>query len=192
MTIDPTDHHGRPGDACAMVIFGASGDLTKRKLLPALYNLAKDSLLAKEFALIGFARNDISTEEFRAKLTSEIREFATTTVDEDLWHWFCERIYYVKGEFGDAAAFVRLKQQLAAVDRDHGTKGNCFYYMATAPNFFAPIVEQLGGAGLVGDDNGWRRVIIEKPFGRDYDTALKLNREIREVLKEKQIYRIDH
>ena len=192
MTIDPTDHHGRPGDACAMVIFGASGDLTKRKLIPALYNLAKDSLLAKEFALIGFARNDMSTDEFRAKLTSEIREFATTAVDEDLWHWFCERIYYVSGEFGDPGAFVRLKQQLAAVERDHGTKGNCFYYLATAPGFFAPIVQQLGASGLVGEDNGWRRVIIEKPFGRDYDTALKLNREVREVLKEKQIYRIDH
>jgi glucose-6-phosphate 1-dehydrogenase len=192
MTIDLTDHHGRPGDPCAMVIFGASGDLTKRKLIPALYNLAKDNLLAKEFALIGFARNEMSTDEFRDKLTSEIREFATTAVDSDLWHWFCERIYYVQGEFGDAAAFQRLKQQLAAVGRDHQTHGNCLYYMATAPGFFSTIVQQLGAAGLVNEDDGWRRVVIEKPFGRDYDSACKLNREIRDVLKEKQIYRIDH
>ncbi|HLH37780.1 MAG TPA: glucose-6-phosphate dehydrogenase [Bryobacteraceae bacterium] len=192
MTTDSNDHHGRPGDPCAMVIFGASGDLTKRKLIPALYNLAKDNLLAKEFAVIGFARNEMSTEEFRAKLSGDIREFATTAVDEDLWRWFCERIYYVSGEFGDRTAFERLKERIEAVGRDHGTRGNCFYYLATAPAFFAPIVQQLGAAGLVNEENGWRRVIIEKPFGRDYDTALKLNREIREVLKEKQIYRIDH
>ena len=192
MTNDPNHHQGRPGDPCAMVIFGASGDLTKRKLLPALYNLAKDHLLAKEFAVIGFARNEMTTEEFRQKLTTEIAEFATTSVDADLWHWFCERIYYVSGEFNDPAAFQRLKQQIAVVDRDHGTKGNCFYYLATAPAFFSPIVQQLGAAQMVTEDEGWRRVIIEKPFGRDYDTALKLNREIREVLKEKQIYRIDH
>ena len=192
MTIDPTDHHGRPGEPCAMVIFGASGDLTKRKLIPALYNLAKDGLLAKEFALIGFARNEMSTEEFRARLTAEIPQFATAPVDPGLWQWFCERIYYINGDFNDPQAYQRLKQQIAVAERDHATKGNCFYYLATSPTFFAPIVQQLGNAGLVNEENGWRRVIIEKPFGRDYDTALKLNREIREVLNEKQIYRIDH
>src|SRR5579883_3234657 len=123
MTTDSNDHHGRPGDPCAMVIFGASGDLTKRKLIPALYNLAKDNLLAKEFAVIGFARNEMSTEEFRAKLSGDIREFATTAVGEDLWRWFCERIYYVSGEFGDRTAFERLKERIEAVGRDHGTRG---------------------------------------------------------------------
>src|SRR6202050_5684282 len=103
---------GRPGDPCVMVIFGASGDLTKRKLLPALYNLAKDNLLSKEFAVIGFARNELTTQEFRDKLSSEIAEFATTAVDPDLWKWFSERIYYVTGEFGDPAAFARLNDQL--------------------------------------------------------------------------------
>src|ERR1700727_136673 len=99
---------GRPGDPCAMVIFGASGDLTKRKLIPALYNLAKDNVLSKEFALIGFARNEMTSEEFRAKLTSEMKEFATGEVDPDLWGWFSERIYYVSGEFGDSAAYQKL------------------------------------------------------------------------------------
>jgi glucose-6-phosphate 1-dehydrogenase len=186
-----TQHGAHRGDPCAMVIFGASGDLTKRKLVPALYNLAKDHLLAKEFALIGFARNDMSTEAFRNKLTAEIKQFATTDVDNDLWHWFFERIYYVQGGFGDPQAYQRLKQQLATVERDHGAK-NCFYYLATAPGFFSPIVQQLGAAKMTDETTGWRRVIIEKPFGRDYDSACKLNNEIREVLKEKQIYRIDH
>src|ERR1700689_4421720 len=100
-----TQHGAHSGDPCAMVIFGASGDLTKRKLIPALYNLAKDHLLAKEFAVIGFARNDMTTEEFRSKLTDEIKEFATTDVDNDLWKWFFERIYYVQGEFNDPQAY---------------------------------------------------------------------------------------
>src|SRR5450631_497801 len=99
---------GRPGDPCVMVIFGASGDLTKRKLIPALYNLAKDNLLSKEFAVIGFARNEMTSQQFRDMLSTEIAQFATTTVDPELWRWFSERIYYVSGEFGDPAAFVRL------------------------------------------------------------------------------------
>jgi len=188
-----SEPHGRPGDPCAMVIFGASGDLTKRKLIPALYNLAKDNLLSKEFSLVGFARNEMSSEEFRAKLGAEIRQFATTKVDDALWHWFSERLYYVSGEFGDPAAFRQLNAQLKEIERNHGTKGNCFYYLATSPSFFSPIVQQLGNAGLVDESSGgWRRVIIEKPFGRDYETARNLNREIRQVLDEKQIYRIDH
>jgi glucose-6-phosphate 1-dehydrogenase len=192
MPLDP-NQHGRPGDPCAMVIFGASGDLTKRKLLPALYNLAKDNLLSKEFAVIGFARNELTSQEFRDKLSSEIAEFATTTVDPGLWSWFSERIYYVSGEFGDPAAYARLTKQLEEAQAAHHTGGNCFYYLATAPAFFSPIVQQLGAAGLVEEKDGaWRRVIIEKPFGRDYETACALNREIRTVLKEKQIYRIDH
>jgi glucose-6-phosphate 1-dehydrogenase len=103
-----------------MVIFGASGDLTKRKLLPALYNLAKDNLLSKEFAVIGFARNELTSQEFRDKLSSEIAEFATTTVDPGLWSWFSERIYYVSGEFGDPAAYARLTAQLE--DAPHAWK----------------------------------------------------------------------
>jgi glucose-6-phosphate 1-dehydrogenase len=110
-----------------------------------------------------------------------------------LWSWFSERIYYVSGEFGDPAAYARLAAQLEEVQKAHHTRGNCFYYLATAPSFFSPIVKQLGAAGLVEEKGGaWRRVIIEKPFGRDYETACALNREIRTVLQEKQIYRIDH
>jgi glucose-6-phosphate 1-dehydrogenase len=183
---------GRPGDPCIMVIFGASGDLTKRKLIPALYNLAKDNLLSKEFALVGFARNELTSEQFRDMIGKEIGEYATTKVDPDLWHWFARRIYYLSGDFDDAPAYERLRDLVIQIDKEHGTRGNYFYYLATAPSFFAPIVKQLGAAGLVAEEKGWRRVIIEKPFGRNYESAVALNKEIRQVLDEKQIYRIDH
>jgi glucose-6-phosphate 1-dehydrogenase len=183
---------GRPAGACAMVIFGASGDLTKRKLIPALYNLAKAGLLSREFALVGFARNEINSDQFRDKINEEINDFATTEVDPELWHWLSRRISYVQGNFDDPAAYQQLKNLLAAIDQEHGTSGNYFYYLATAPDFFGTIIRQLGEVDLVKEDLGWRRVIIEKPFGRDLETARKLNREIRELLAEKQIYRIDH
>jgi glucose-6-phosphate 1-dehydrogenase len=182
-----------PGDACAMVIFGASGDLTKRKLIPALYNLAKDNLLSRDFALIGFARPEMTSEQFRDKCSEEIQQFATGQVDPEVWRWFARRLYYVSGEFADPAAFQNLKAALATADREHGTRGNYFYYLATAPGFFSTCIKQLGDAGLTEESNGqWRRVIIEKPFGRDFDSACSLNAEITKVLDEHQIYRIDH
>ena len=183
---------GRPGDPCVMVIFGASGDLTKRKLIPALYNLAKDNLLSKEFALVGFARNELTSEQFRDEIGKEIGEFATTAIDPDLWHWFSRRIYYLSGDFADPNAYKALSELLEQIDKEHGTRGNYFFYLATAPTFFGPIITQLGEANLVNEEHGWRRVIIEKPFGRDYESAVSLNKEIRKVLHEKQIYRIDH
>ena len=182
----------RVADPCVMVVFGASGDLTKRKLIPALYNLAKDNLLSKEFALVGFARQAMTSEEFRQKIEDEIAEFATTQVDPDLWHWFARRIHYVSGAFDDPKAYERLKTLLADMDAEHGTRSNYLFYLASAPGFFSTIAQQLGAAGMVSEENNWRRVIIEKPFGRDYDTARKLNRDIRAVLAENQIYRIDH
>ena len=124
---------GRPGDPCVMVIFGASGDLTKRKLIPALYNLAKDNLLSKEFALVGFARNELTSEQFRDEIGKEIGEFATTTIDPDLWHWFSRRIYYLSGDFADPNAYKALGELLEQIDKEHGTRGNYFYYLATAP-----------------------------------------------------------
>src|ERR1051326_6866841 len=165
----------RTADPCAMVIFGASGDLTKRKLIPALYNLAKDNLLSKEFALVGFARQKMTSEEFRKQISDEISKFATTEIDPDLWDWFAKRIYYVQGAFDDREAYERLKEVLAGIDSEHGTRGNYFFYMAAAPQFFSVIAQQLGEAGVVSEDKGWRRVIIEKPFGRDLDSARKLN-----------------
>ncbi|HEV2688110.1 MAG TPA: glucose-6-phosphate dehydrogenase, partial [Bryobacteraceae bacterium] len=183
---------GHPADPCVMVIFGASGDLTKRKLIPALYNLAKDNLLSKEFALVGVARNEMNTEQFRDMINKEIGDFATTKLDPKQWEWLAHRIHYVSGDFDDPNVYQTLSDLLGSLDKQLGTRGNYFFYLATAPTFFATIVKRLGGAGLVTEDHGWRRVIIEKPFGRDLDSARTLNKEISKVLAEKQIYRIDH
>jgi glucose-6-phosphate 1-dehydrogenase len=176
-----------------MVIFGATGDLTKRKLIPALCNLANDNLLSKQFAIIGFAGNDLTTDSFRKTLTEEIPKYAPAQIDLKNWEWFAERIYYVKGDFQDPEAYKRLQQQISEVEKTHNTGGNKFFYLAVAPRFFAPIVQQLGNAGLVKEENGkWARVIIEKPFGHDLESARLLNADLKKVLSEKQIYRIDH
>jgi glucose-6-phosphate 1-dehydrogenase len=188
-----TQQIGRPGDPCIMVIFGASGDLTRRKLIPALYNLARYNLLSREFAIVGVAREPMDTEHFRAKMEANIKEFATAPVEPDLWEWFARRLYYVSGDFRDPQCYERLRDTLQGVDQEHATHRNYLYYFATAPTFFADIVQQLGAANLACEENGqWRRVIIEKPFGRDLDSAVALNRQIKRVLDERQIYRIDH
>ena len=190
---EPTHEQGQHASPCVMVIFGASGDLTKRKLIPALCNLAQGKLLSSQFAIIGFSYDSITTEAFRTQLSKDIKEFATERVDPKLWDWFLERIYYVQGDFQDAAAYERLKQQIAAAENAHSTEGNRFYYLAVSPKFFAPVVKQLGQAGLAQESDGkWTRVIVEKPFGRDVDSAKELNRELKQILNEQQIYRIDH
>jgi glucose-6-phosphate 1-dehydrogenase len=184
---------GQQASPCVMVIFGASGDLTKRKLIPALCNLAKSHLLSTKFAVIGFSYDSMTTEAFRAQLTKDIKEFAPEPVDSKLWDWFLERIYYVQGDFQDSAAYEKLKVQIAAAEKTHSTEGNRFFYLAVSPKFFAPVAKQLGEAGLTQESNGkWARVIIEKPFGRDLDSAKQLNRDLKKILEEQQIYRIDH
>ena len=181
------------GAPCVMVIFGASGDLTKRKLIPALCNLAQDGLLSKQFAIVGFAVNDYTTESFRKMLTEEIPKFAQTPIDQKLWNWFLERIYYIKGDFDDKQAYQRLIEQIDQADKQHNTLGNKFFYLAVAPRFFSVITNRLGEAGLTKESAGhWARVIIEKPFGHDLESAKKLNQDLKQVLTENQIYRIDH
>jgi glucose-6-phosphate 1-dehydrogenase len=185
--------HGQSADPCVMVIFGASGDLTKRKLIPALYNLAKHNLLPKEFAIVGLARSGMSNEAFRKKISHDLNEFATSSVDSAFASWFSERLHYISGDVTDEKTYEQLKNQLKLVDKEHGTGGNYFYYLATAPTFFPVIIQQLGKATLSIEEKGtWRRVIIEKPFGRDLLSARSLNQEIRKILNENQIYRIDH
>src|SRR5260221_1744154 len=184
---------GQQDSPCVMVIFGASGDLTKRKLIPALCNLAKDRLLSPQFGVIGFSYDSMATEAFRAQLSKDIKGFAQETVDRKLWDWFLERIYYVQGDFQDPAAYEKLKTQIAAAEKAHSTQGNRFFYLAVSPKFFAPVAKQLGQAGLTQElDGKWARVIVEKPFGRDLDSAKELNRELKQILNEQQIYRIDH
>src|SRR5438552_8032961 len=178
---------------CVLVIFGAAGDLTKRKLIPALYNLKHANLLSDNFAVIGVARAEMNTEEFRRRLADDMREFATEKVEPEAWKWLAERLYYLSGDFNDDQTYSRLKESLEKIDQERSGSGNYFFYLAAAPDYFAPIVEQLGAAQLTGEeDDRWRRVIVEKPFGRDLESAMKLNAEIKQVLNEEQIYRIDH
>lgn len=189
-TIKNSVHAAEP---CAIVIFGAAGDLTKRLLLPALYNLKRSNLLPQEFAIVGVAHTPMSQDDFRSKLNQEIHEFATVTVDDQLWQQFEHRLYYLPGEFQDAKMYQQLQNLLTQVDQECGTQGNYLFYLATSSNFFRDIIEQLGTAGLGQEANGhWRRVIIEKPFGHDLESARALNQNISCVLKESQIYRIDH
>ncbi|MGA9812460.1 MAG: glucose-6-phosphate dehydrogenase [Terriglobales bacterium] len=184
---------GKLGDPCAMVIFGASGDLTRRKLIPALYNLAKNDLLSQDFAVIGVSRSPLSDEDFRSKASEDIKEFATDKVDPAIWESFVRRLYYLSGDMSDKKLYLELKDLLDKVDRDHSTHGNHMYYLATAADFFGPAVEHLAEVGLMQeDDQHWRRVVIEKPFGHDLESARLLNQQLLRVASEKQIYRIDH
>src|SRR5271154_6637912 len=181
------------GSPCVMVIFGASGDLTKRKLIPALINLKQEGLLSEQFAIVGFAFDQMNTESFRALLNEEINKFEDHPVDEKLWQWFLERIYYVQGDFKDPAAYQRLKDQITEAEKKHDTKGNLFHYLAVSFSFFSTIVRKLGDIGLTKEENGkWTRVIVEKPFGHDLPSAQQLNKELKEILTEQQIFRIDH
>ena len=184
---------GKQSDPCVMVIFGAAGDLTGRMLIPALYNLARANLLSREFAVVGVARAQMSDEEFRKHVYDDVKAYCGECVDNDLWEWFNQRFYYYNGDFSDKNLYPQLKDYLAKTDQEHSTRGNFFYYLATAPRFFGSIVEQLGANGLMEQDNShWRRVVIEKPFGHDLDSAKKLNQQLLKVAVETQIYRIDH
>jgi glucose-6-phosphate 1-dehydrogenase len=178
---------------CVMVIFGATGDLTKRKLIPALCNLAQDKLLPEQFAIVGFATNDFTTESFRKMLGEEVPKYASAPADLKFWDGIAERVYYVRGDFQDAEAYKRLKDQIEQADKLHGTQGNRFFYLAVAPRFFSPIAKMLGDCCLTKEESGhWARVIVEKPFGHDLESAKQLNADLKQVLTEQQIYRIDH
>jgi glucose-6-phosphate 1-dehydrogenase len=183
----------RSADPCSLVIFGASGDLTHRLLIPALYNLAASGLLDDAFSIIGVARKELSGDAFRSNLEKSLREFATRPVDDGIAKRLFACVDYVPGEFEDPKMYERLRQTLERVERTRQTRGNRLFYLATPPAAFAPIGLQLGRSGLSREEDGaWRRVIIEKPFGSDLASALTLNRQLLSVLDENQIYRIDH
>jgi glucose-6-phosphate 1-dehydrogenase len=180
---------------CTMVIFGASGDLTKRKLIPALYSLARDRLLPPAFNVVGVARRATSDADFRAAMREACGQFARRRPVEDaLWSTFAEGLSYVQGTFGEAETYGRLREKLDALDRARGTGGNRVYYLSTPPAEYAEIIGHLGRAGLINKskEGPFTRVIIEKPFGRDLESARALNREVHETLREDQTYRIDH
>src|SRR5947209_13494178 len=181
---------GRTAGPCVMVLFGGAGDLTKRKLVPALFNLIKAKLLSDNFAVIAVSVDDFSLEQFRNQVTGFLQPGDR---GNQAWQWFTQRLYYERGDFADLNTYSVLGNRLSDLDRERHTAGNYLFYLATAPTFFAPIVQQLSRAGLSKEENGrWRRVVIEKPFGHDLESAKFLNRQIRGVLSENQIYRIDH
>jgi glucose-6-phosphate 1-dehydrogenase len=191
---------GRMPEPCTMVIIGATGDLTERKLAPALYNLMLGGALPPEFTVVGFARRDLSNSEFREHLRKGIDEYSRNRpIKASIWESFSAGIEYQRGEFHDDAAWAALAKRLERIDRDRGTSGNRLFYLAVPPALHAEIVRQIEGAGLSGNDGadgrrsrGWSRVIVEKPFGFDLASARQLNRQLRDVFDEDQIFRIDH
>ena len=188
-----TQDRGRIADSCIMVIFGASGDLTTRMLLPAIYNLARTHLLPQEFAILGFAIDKISEGDSRQRARKDIRDYAGAPENCSVCDWVADRSFYMTGDFANAADFARLKDKLAELENQYHTQGNVFFYLATLPQFISEIVRQLGEQALTREEHGnWRRVIIEKPFGSDLESAKALNHEISQVLKENQTFRIDH
>lgn len=191
---NPQDQQAaRPADPCIMVVFGASGDLTGRKLIPAIYNLAHGHLLPKEFAMVGVAHDQLSEEDFRAKAHANMKKEAHAPEDCALCDSLVQRMSYISGDFQDPKLYENLAAKLAEIDKEHGTPGNYFFYLAVSPAFFLDIIKQLAASKLSCEEGRiWRRVVIEKPFGSDLESARTLNREIHSVLKEEQIYRIDH
>lgn len=184
----------RTAEPCTVIIFGASGDLTKRKLVPALYRLVQERLLPAEFAIVGLARTEMGTDEFRARMKEAVEEFSEArSVDEEVWNSFAQGIYYLTADINNPDDYAKLAELLERVDRERATHGNRLFYLSVAPRFFSTTVKQLGSVGLTkAQDGSWVRVIIEKPFGTDLESARQLNREIHEHLDESQIYRIDH
>ena len=183
----------RVPEPCAIVLFGATGDLTHRKLVPALYHLDQGGHLPGECAIVGFARRDWSDQQFRDELKKSL-ENPKDPEFESAWAEFSPRISYNASTFDDPAGYDQLKAHLEKVDADRGTRGNRLFYLAVSPEYFSVIVEQLGKAGLIyeEDEGPWSRVVIEKPFGHDLASARELNREVSRVLREDQVYRIDH
>ncbi|HEX8684907.1 MAG TPA: glucose-6-phosphate dehydrogenase [Pyrinomonadaceae bacterium] len=184
---------GRAAGPCAVVIFGASGDLAKRKLIPALYRLVQERLLPAEFAVVGLGRTPMTDEEFRGKMKEAVAEFSESkSVDEEVWRSFAAGLRYLPSGIDRPESYAELARLLEGVDAERGTQGNRLFYLSVAPEFYARAVEQLGEAGLTKQDKGWVRVIIEKPFGTSLESAEELNRQILKHLDEKQIFRIDH
>jgi glucose-6-phosphate 1-dehydrogenase len=187
------ERRGQPADPCAIAIFGASGDLAKRKLFPALLNLRRSGLLRNEFAVLGLATSDMTSDAFRERLTADLRTFAPDDVDSELWQWLRERIHYTPGDFRSPEIYSRLAEGLGKIEEQHGTRGNVLFYLATPPDFFGDIVDQLGSGKLTAQTGeAWKRVVIEKPFGNSYESARELNARLLKTLAEEQIYRIDH
>src|SRR5437016_4114218 len=184
----------KTAEPCSVTIFGASGDLTKRKLVPALYRLVQERLLPAEFAIVGLARTEMNSDEFRAAMKEAIVEFSEAkSVDENVWNSFAQGLYYLTADIDNPDDYNKLAELLNQVDKERGTQGNRLFYLSVAPRFYGEAVKQLGEHNLAKPQgNEWVRVIVEKPFGTDLESARALNNELHQYLDESQIYRIDH
>jgi len=185
----------RVADPAILVLMGATGDLAHRKVLPALYQLWRTNLLPHEFVVLAVGRREYDDDTFRAEIRVSLEQFSRVLpLEEAAWRSFAERICYHRLDFADNAGFDGLATRLDELDEERGTRGNRLFYLATQPSQFAEIVAQLGRVGLDHEhhDGGWRRIVIEKPFGHDLDSAKRLNREVGKVFRESQVYRIDH
>src|ERR1700687_1682697 len=190
-----TTSSATPADPCTIVIFGASGDLSRRKLVPSLYSLAAQNCLARRFAIIGFARTPMTGEAFQQSAVDSVKKFADAGADSDeMCKEFANALAYVSGEYHHPEAFQKLKRRLEELDSAHKLNGNRLFYLATPPDIYPVIIEQLDKSGLAKHPNGksWVRIIIEKPYGRDLASAQKLNQAVLKVFDEPQVYRIDH
>jgi len=178
---------------CTVVIFGATGDLTHRKLIPALYNLAADGDLPAATAVVGFARRDKTDEGFRSEMEEATKKFSRQSVRDELWQSFASGLYYHRSEFGDADGYTRLAKRLDEIDAQRGTSGNRLFYLSVAPSEFEGILEHLKAAGLnKAAEGSWARVIVEKPFGTDLPSAQELNGVVARTFHERDTFRIDH
>jgi glucose-6-phosphate 1-dehydrogenase len=194
---EPILRADRP-DPCILVLFGATGDLAQRKLFPALFELARSGLLPESFALVAFSRSAQDDGAFRVQVKEGLQKFARTQpLDEATWERFAPRLECISGGYDDPEAFARLSERLESVGKRYNTQGNQLYYLATPASTFPTLLKRLSGAGLLPREEQpgqkpWRRLVIEKPFGRDLESAKELNRNLSAVLDERQIFRIDH
>jgi len=181
----------RTPEPLILIIFGASGDLTQRKLVPAIYQMKRERQLPPELTVVGFARREWSHEHFREQMRHGITEFSNGIGNEDLWNDFAEGLFYFSGDMDNPESYQKLKAFLEELDGKRRTRGNRVFYMAVSPKFFPPGIKQLGAAGML-DDPLKTRIVIEKPFGKDLGSAQILNRVVQNVCQEEQVYRIDH
>ena len=180
---------------CLLIIFGASGDLTKRKLVPALYGLFREKLLPREFAVLGFSRTKHSDGAFRDNMGENVREQSPGEFERESWDAFAQTLFYLPGDIEDPESVEALKARIRSLAGDRNIPGNILFYASVAPKFYVPLIRRIGETGLViPSENlpGYRRVVIEKPFGRDLESARDLSRRVMEVFREDQVYRIDH
>jgi glucose-6-phosphate 1-dehydrogenase len=183
---------GAQADSCILVVFGASGDLTRRKLLPAVYNLAESGHLPDRLAILGVARQASEEPTYRAQMRARVEETEGEPLDPDTWRRIEERLHYLSGAFNDPALYERVARKLEELRASYGIPPNYLFYLAVPPDLFALVARHMAAAGLTREDDGWRRVIVEKPFGYDGASARSLNAELATALRESQIYRIDH